>query len=115
MVVVIMIDLTSSEEAIKHMQHIKATVYCDIDEPLKFYKSDYKLECNYLGNTIYMLNTRALDMTLDQFCKENAEQKDINRLENWIRHEISNKEYSYHYIAALNVVLDKIKEIRNGK
>ncbi len=64
-----MIDLTSKEEAIKHLQHIKNT-FVDIEEPLKGYKDDYTFQLTYLGNVIYMINTRPLDIKIDEIIKE---------------------------------------------
>ena len=71
-----MIDLTSKEEAIKHLQHIKNTLV-DIEEPLKSYKDDYTFQLTYLGNVIYMINTRPLDIKIDEIIKE--EEYESNR------------------------------------
>lgn len=65
-----MIDLTSKEEAIKHLSHIKSTIN-DIERPLHFEKGKYELKAVYLGNVIYYINTMPLDMTIDDFFKEN--------------------------------------------
>jgi len=64
-----MIDLTSKEEALKHIQHIKNTFGNDLEEPLKIYKSDYRLEMRYLNNLIYLIDTSTLDMKIDDFLK----------------------------------------------
>lgn len=64
-----MIDLTSKEEAIKHLQHIESTLV-DIEEPLQGYKDDYTFQLTYLGNVIYMINTRPLDIKIDEIIKE---------------------------------------------
>jgi len=64
-----MIDLTSKEEAIKHLQHIKNT-FVDIEEPLQGYRDDYTFTLSYLGNVIYMINTRPLDIKIDEIIKE---------------------------------------------
>lgn len=63
-----MIDLTSKEEAIKHLIHIQNTLV-DIEEPLKGYKDDYTFQLTYLGNVIYMINTRPLDIKIEDLLK----------------------------------------------
>ena len=67
-----MIDLTSKEEAIKHLQHIKST-FVDLEQPTTIYKSDYRFEVKYLGNTIFLIDTRTLDIKIDDLLgdKEN--------------------------------------------
>ena len=69
-----MIDLTSKEEAIKHLSHIKSTIN-DIENPLHFEKGKYEFKAVYLGNVIYYVNTKPLDMTIDDFFKENNNEK----------------------------------------
>jgi hypothetical protein len=68
-----MIDFNSKEEVIKHIQHIKNTYDFDIDNPTKIYKGEYELKIYYLGNLIYMINTKPLDIKLDDFLKEQKE------------------------------------------
>lgn len=70
-----MIDLTSKEEAVKHLQHIQNT-FVNFDKPLTIYKDEYKLEMRYLGNTIYMLNTKPLDIKIDDFIKKADDKND---------------------------------------
>lgn len=70
-----MIDLTSAEEALKHLSHLKNTYNFDIEKPMHIYKSDYRIEVTYLGNTIYLVDTHCLDMTInDFFKKENSDE-----------------------------------------
>lgn len=71
-----MIDLTSKEEAIKHLQHIKNT-FVDIEEPLKGYKDDYTFQLTYLGNVIYMINTRPLDIKINDLIRSNYGEENI--------------------------------------
>ena len=66
-----MINLTSKEEAIKHLAHVKGTYAADIENPLHFEKGKYEFKAVYLGNVIYYVNTEPLDMTIDEFFKEN--------------------------------------------
>ena len=63
-----MIDLTSKEEAVKHIQHLNTTLV-DFEKPLTIYKTDYRIEAKYLGHTIYMIDTRVLDIKLDDILK----------------------------------------------
>ena len=65
-----MIDLTSAEEALKHLNHLKNTYNFDIEKPMQIYKSDYRIEVTYLGNTIYLIDTHCLDMTINEFFKK---------------------------------------------
>ena len=65
-----MIDFGSKEEALKHIQHIKNTYGVDFENPTTIYKTDYKIEVYYLNNLIYMINTKPLDIKLDDFLKE---------------------------------------------
>jgi len=69
-----MIDLTSKEEAVKHLQHIENTIV-DIEEPLKGYKDDYTFQLTYLGNVIYMINTRPLDIKINDLIKEKTNER----------------------------------------
>lgn len=61
-------NLTSEEEIIKHIQHITNT-QVDIKEPLKIYKTDYKIEIYYLGNLIYLLDTTTLDKKIEDILR----------------------------------------------
>lgn len=69
-----MIDLTNKEEAVKHIQHIKNT-FVNLEEPTTIYKSDYRLEVQYLGNTIFLIDTRTLDIKIDDLLKEKNDEK----------------------------------------
>ena len=68
-----MIDFNSKEEAIKHIQHIKNTYDFDLENPIKIQKSDYELKICYLGNLIFMINTKPLDIKLEDYLKEQKE------------------------------------------
>lgn len=71
-----MIDLTSVEEAIKHIKHIDNT-FVDIENPLTIYKTDYRIEAKYLGHTIYLLDTKVLDIKIDELIKENNKTDEV--------------------------------------
>lgn len=64
-----MVDWNNREEVIKHLQHIKTT-YIDLDKPTQIIKGDYRLEVYYLGSLIYFIDTKPLDIKLDDFLKE---------------------------------------------
>lgn len=65
----------SKEEAIKHLHHAKDTISVDMDEPLKAYKDDYLFKLTYLGEIIYMINTKPLDKKLEDFIKDSNSKK----------------------------------------
>lgn len=62
--------LTDPEEIAKHLHHVKNTMV-DLENPIQFYKGKYRFEITYLGNMIYMLDTRVLDIEIDDFIKGN--------------------------------------------
>lgn len=61
-------DLLSIENTLKNMQNA-TTTYVDINEPVCIYRDKYKLEAYYLGNLIYMINTKPLNITIDDLIK----------------------------------------------
>ena len=69
-------DLESKEEAVKHLQHIKNTLV-NLDEPTTIYKTDYRFEIKYLNNTILLIDTRTLDIKIDDLLGGNDENNNI--------------------------------------
>lgn len=68
-----MIDINSKEEAVKHLSHIKGTYGINLEQPVMAIRSDYAIRLYYLGNEIFYINTRPLDIKIDDLFKEDKE------------------------------------------
>lgn len=68
------------EKVLNDLNNVKATYGVDVDNPFKAIKLKYEFKLYYLGQLVFMMDTKPYNMTLDEYWESLKEEERKNSI-----------------------------------